>query len=735
MSDNKIKQYEYYISYGKYQEALEILNSIKEERTLSEDETFLVQYLHIFICLDKGEFQKGRELADEMIKECKEKNNILRELDALLGKIENSICLGLLDESFDLIHIGEILLNKIKSPSSNISKQKEGYFEFLKGRIYAEKYELFTAIEHFQKSYELRKEVEDKAGLIFSLLNLGVSNGSIGNFRDARKYSKQSLVIAEELDVEVGIIWNLINLGGVEYHLRNLDDAISFAEKCLKICEPKDYKHSSTLCYDIIGHSLFEKGDLDQALQYFKKSLDYRLKTGYMNLIAQSYFSIGNVYNQKGELKRSLEYYNKILKIPEVQEDQRSKPAYLTSIGKIYGELGDFTTAKRYLLEALDLLKDIKVHIFYFLNFKVSLAKIYHYLIDFAVNNNEFDNLDRYLTELKELSNKYTDLKQIEQLYRLNKAIILKSSDRLMDKMEAGSIFKGIAEEEILDHEITIEAMTNLCDVLLSELELTGDKRILGEIEDLSDKLLFISKNQYLYDVLAETYFFKAKISLLHLDINNTRLLLTKAQNTANKYGLWHLANKISNEHDTLLTHLDEWEQKIKENIPLQERLDNVSHEFLFSKMVRSNINEVEEETDLPVYLLVLNAHNGECLFSKSFQDSEIDDSELIAGFISAINLFGKEAFASSGSIDRIKHGEHLIILQSREAFLFGYVFKGQSYTAISKLNNFIDILAISTNNFKNLLESIQHNQEITHEILSVINQLIQRIFMLNKVF
>ncbi|MBY9006149.1 MAG: tetratricopeptide repeat protein, partial [Candidatus Lokiarchaeota archaeon] len=553
MVNNRNNQIEQFISIGRYSQALELFKSIEKTRILSDDEILLKKYAQIYICLDKGKFQKGRDLADEMRKESKTKNKPLYEIDALLGKIENSICIGLFDESFSLIHIGEILLRNIKNQPSEIIKKKDAYFKFLKGRIYAEKYEMINAIEYFQQSYEIRKEINDKFGLIFSLLNLGVSTGSMGNLKKNREYSEQSLSISKELNIEMGIIWNLINLGGIEYHLRNLDDAINYAERCLKICEPKDYKHSCTLCYDIIGHSLFQKGKLNRALQFFKKSLDYRLITGFKNLIAQSYYNIGNIYNRKGELQHGLAYYNKILKIPEVQEDQRSKPAYLTSIGKIYGELGDFITSKRYLLEALDLLKNIKVHIFYFLNFKVCLAKIYHYLIDLSISNNELENIDLYLNELHDTSKKYPDLKQIEQLYRLNKAIILKSSDRLMDKMSAGTIFNGIAEEEIIDHEITIEAMMNLCEVLINELELSGDKRILQEIEELSDRLLEIAQSQYLYEVLAETYFFKAKISLLHLDINNTRSLLTKAQNTANKYGLWHLANKISNEHDSLL--------------------------------------------------------------------------------------------------------------------------------------------------------------------------------------
>ncbi len=732
MVNNQYNQIEFLISIGKYSQVLELFKSLEITRTLSDDESLLKMYVQVFIYLDKGDFQKGVDLADKMIKQSKNQNNSLREIDAILGKIENSICLGLFNESFDLINNGEILLKKLNNQSSESIKKRDAYLKFLKGRIYNEKYDMFNAVEYFEKSYVLRKEIGDKFGLIFSLLNLGVTTGSIGNMKENREYSKQSLSLAEELKVEMGVIWNLINLGGIAYHLRDLNDAVSYAERCLRICEPKEYKHSCTLCYDIIGHSLFEKGDLDKALQYFKKSLDYRLKTGFKNLIAQSYYNIGRIYNQKGELQRSLEYLNKIFKIPEVQEDQRSRPAYLTSIGKIYGELGDFTTAKKYLFEALDLLKDVKVHIFYFLNFKVNKSKIYHYLIQFSINNNEFDKLDHYLNELFQLSKENPELKQIEQLYRLNKAIILKSSNRLMDKMEAGIIFREIAEEEILDHGITVEAMTNLCDVLIKELELTGEKNILEVIEELSDELLSLSKNQHLHHVLAETYFFKAKLSLLHLDIENTRLFLTKAQNTANKYGLWRLASKLSDDHDSLLVHMDKWEEKIKQNIPLQQRLGNISYDFLFSKMVRTNIDMISKESEIPVYFLIFEMNVKECIYIKSFQDKNVDDKSVLKNFISYIKTLKKEIFRSSDSIDRYKHGDNLMIINLKENFIFAYVFRGKSYFAISRFNNFIEILEISTINFKKISTSIHKNNNLSEEVLQIIDQLVERIFILN---
>ena len=55
--------------------------------------------------------------------------------------------------------------------------------------------------------------------------------------------------------------------------------------------------------------------------------------------------------------------------------------------------------------------------------------------------------------------------------------------------------------------------MVNLCELLLYELQLSGNVSIFNEIDQISKKLLTISKSQKLFNVLSETYFFRAKFS------------------------------------------------------------------------------------------------------------------------------------------------------------------------------------------------------------------------------
>ena len=686
-------------------------------------------FYQIIKYLDKGEFQKGCEFADVVIAKNKKEKNTLRELDAIIGKIENIICLGLFDDAFELVKDGKELLKKIRNENLKFSKKRDAYLKFLEGRVYAEKFDMFPAIKLFNQSYKLRKETGDIIGMMWSLLNLGTSLVSIGKFKEGEKYLKDSLNLAEKIEVEVGVIWNLINLSGIQYHLRDLDKSIFYAEKCLSITEPKGYKHSSSMCYYIIGNCLIEKGELDLALEDFKKSLNYRLETGYKNLIAESYYSIGNVYSQKGELKRSLDYYKKILKIPEIRKDQILKPAYFTTIGKIYGELGDFSKAKQFLFGALELFKKQKIFVLHYLNFNLSITKTLHYLINILVHSKNSENVNDYLEQLNEISRKNPNIKQYKQLFVLDKAIVLKSSDRLKEKMEAARIFKDIVQDKIYNHEITIEAMVNLCELLIFELELTGNKKILNEIEDLSDELLKIAKSQYLYNLLAETYFLKAKISLIHFDLNTARILLIKAQNTAKMYGLKRLANRISNEHDYLLNNLNKWKKMAENKISLEERIKHARHEFLYSKMVRTKIEE-PTKNDFPIYFVIIYPLSGRCLYSKSFQNMGINDDDLIASFLTAINIFGKEAFSSSGSIDRIKHGDYLMIIKFKDNLSFGYVFKGHSFSATSKLDHFIEVLSTLENIVENLMLSVKTFVEISKETHLTIEQLVNHFFL-----
>jgi len=62
----------------------------------------------------------------------------------------------------------------------------------------------------------------------------------------------------------------------------------------------------------------------------------------------------------------------------------------------------------------------------------------------------------------------------------------------------------------------------------------------------------------------------------------------------------------------------------------------------------------------------------------------------LISGFLSGINNFVKEAFEVKGMIRRIMHDEYTLSFDKVDPILFCYVYEGQSYTAMKKLEQLI---------------------------------------------
>ncbi len=75
----------------------------------------------------------------------------------------------------------------------------------------------------------------------------------------------------------------------------------------------------------------------------------------------------------------------------------------------------------------------------------------------------------------------------------------------------------------------------------------------------------------------------------------------------------------------------------------------------------------------------------------------------MIGGFLSAINSFSKEVFNVSGSLERIKHHEYTILVKNVDKFLFCYIYEGQSYYAIQKLEDLINWIQKKENIWRQL--------------------------------
>ncbi|MFX1469147.1 MAG: hypothetical protein ACFFB8_10825, partial [Promethearchaeota archaeon] len=357
------------------------------------------------------------------------------------------------------------------------------------------------------------------------------------------------------------------------------------------------------------------------------------------------------------------------------------------------------------------------------------LAIVLGTLIEINVSKGDTKEAKVYLDRLREHLEKF-DFKL--QFYHQSKALILKSSLRARDRIKAEDIFKEIALDNTVLSESRIEAIINLCDLYLTELRITNDPDIINEIHPYIQELLSIAEKQHLYLYLAETYILQAKLSLLTLDLKKAKRFLTQAERIAESYGMKRLAMKISYEHDKILRQTKMWENLKTSEVSLSERFEFSGLNEQMENMVKRRMIQVPEISEEEPMLLLIVSEGGIPLFSHTFTQEKYFESHLFSGFLTTIDTFIREMF--SEGLDRAIFGEYALLMKSIPPFFISYIFKGNSYHALQKINHFIDHIQKEDIIWQKLLKSFQINQIVHLEDIPSLEPLIKEIFITKSI-
>jgi len=189
---------------------------------------------------------------------------------------------------------------------------------------------------------------------------------------------------------------------------------------------------------------------------------------------------------------------------------------------------------------------------------------------------------------------------------------------------------------------------------------------------------------------------------------------------------------KISYEHDELIKKLNMWEKFKESEASLSERWKLAGLNEQMENMVRKRMIAVPELSDEEPVLLLLVSEGGIPFFSESFIEEKSFESHLFGGFLSTIDYFIKEMF--SEGLDRAIFGEYTLLMKSIPPFFISYVFKGNSYYALQKVEYFIAHIQKEDDIWQNLLKSFQLNQSIHLKDIPLLESLITEIFITKSI-
>jgi tetratricopeptide (TPR) repeat protein len=568
LQNPELNQIELLIGEEKFENALQDVEKFEKKDDLSENNRIKNQVLKSLILTKMGVYETALEIAQRSIDESQHLDNPLLELDSSLSLANALFEHGKLNECLDVIIDGEILLKEIKSVEKLERTKKEAALNLLKGKIYRKKSDFKLAHENLQKCLAISKDIGNSFLLTDALNNIGIIYASKGEFDLALNFFSQSLEMNEALGSKQPKIKLLNNFGMIYWQKGELDLAYEYYNQCLNLSrEFKDKKISAGVLLNI-GIICLDKGDIHKALDHFQNSLMLyeELESNYE--IALCLNNIGNVYQIKEDLDQALLFYIKSLAIFEELEDKKDIAHGLNNIGDIYKIEGNYEKALVNYKKCLNLYEEIGN------NQDTSLA-IYN-LVSVCIESDLIDEAESYLDKFKIMAEQESN-KQIDQLYRLSKALVLKTYERIVKKVEAQQLFQQIAEEEVIQLQYTVSAMLNLSDLLLFELKASGVEDVVYEVKTLFNKLITIAENQNSFSILIETYLLQSKMALIELNVNEAQDLLVKAENITRDNELHRLLEKVLLEQDTLETEVEKWNELAKQSASLFDRLEQAN--------------------------------------------------------------------------------------------------------------------------------------------------------------
>jgi tetratricopeptide (TPR) repeat protein len=310
---------------------------------------------------------------------------------------------------------------------------------------------------------------------------------------------------------------------------------------------------------------------LDRALHYTKKHLELSKEVVARKNEAWGLFLLSHIYSFRGEPQVALDNVTHGLKLFTELDEKNGVAWCLSQQGVIYRLLGNLKRAEHYLLEGWELFQETIIG--------GSLAFMGSYsLFDLILIAQELDALDKakkYLTQLQRLS-KTSKSKHVKLRTRFAEGIVLAMSKRGVKKFQAQEIFKSIVEEEeVIDFNLMILAMLNLCELLILEMKIsTTAEELLQEVTRVSSHFHEIAQAQQSPLLLVMALILKTKLTLVHSgDFEEASLLLSEAKQIAEEKKLGNLLVKVKIEQETVQAELDKWNELIQRKASIQERV------------------------------------------------------------------------------------------------------------------------------------------------------------------
>lgn len=229
------------------------------------------------------------------------------------------------------------------------------------GIVYIDRGEFQQALDYFDKSMLIRKQLGDTAGMGSLYNKMGIVHQKQGNLKLALLNQIKALKIYEQLKQDLWIGYCLNNIAIVHQNLGNLNKSLDYHFRALEYRKKMKDKYGEGGSYGNIGNVYVKLGDTATALVYYKKALAILRKVPDDEAVSVQLSNMGNIYAARGEIDSALLWLSESLQLREKLGDRKGISSSLIKLGEVYTNQKKYKKAANYLYRGLNIAKDIQV--------------------------------------------------------------------------------------------------------------------------------------------------------------------------------------------------------------------------------------------------------------------------------------------------------------------------------------------------------------------------------------
>ena len=513
----------------------------------------------------------------------KEAQNSLTKLEKSKGisKEDKLTCWVLQAEIFNHIGDHQKALDQIKLILKEANEQE---FPLIYLDAFLQQSTVFFRIGNLDECIVLNEKCEQLLPSLH-LLNMSTIPYIRGEYDEAMEYFQQAHLSAQESKNNQLLCYVLIFIGIIYQFTNNFEEAEEYYNQGLTLAEEIGNKQEIARVYHFLGTLYMDKYDYTQSLEFFEKSILFAEDSGSKRDLKWIYGDFGIFYQNIFELDKALELF---LKAQNLRKEDAFSQVDLNSIGYTYHLKNDFNQAIKYYKKSLKICEEIG-------DKRRELPLLLFNLITSSIDNNELQQAQKYLDYFHKIFIEVNE-KHVTNFYKLASALMLKTDTRIRKWIEAEQLLEQILEEEELAPLLRLIALLNLAELLLRELQHSGNKEILQEIEKTFTKLYAIAEKEHFYNLLINTLRLQSQLALVELNPQKALQLLSQALIISKDKELEIFTEVLTLEQQKLNDQISKWEGFQEQKAPISETLKHVKLENGIKRISKETVLEVKDE-------------------------------------------------------------------------------------------------------------------------------------------